>query len=84
MNITDQDLEELMLKIPPLRGKETTIGLNKATLRNLTDQQFRILWHLPNLKVMCTPKTIEYINQRRKFLGLQITDHANISQDKAD
>lgn len=69
--MTNQEaLESLYMKIPELRDCKT-IALPRHYFEKLTDVEFIVLYTLPaTLGVRVTPRTLEYIEARRKQLGL--------------
>jgi len=67
-------LESLFKKIPELRHS-MMIGLGTLHFKRLDDMEFIVLYRLiaspeSNIQVRVAPKTLRYIEERRKELGL--------------
>jgi hypothetical protein len=62
-------LQALYSKIPELKVHHK-IMLPGIYFKNLSDEEFIVLYTLPNLTVRVTPQTMKYIESRRIKLGL--------------
>ena len=56
-------------KIPELKV-ENEMFVSGNIIRHFTDDEFIELWMMPNKIIHCTLKTKEYIEDRRRKLGL--------------
>lgn len=50
--------------------------LTRTMMKGLSDLEFSILWYLPNLEVVVSPKTRDYIEMRRRRLDLKFKGYA--------
>lgn len=70
------DQQKLLEKLPILSTKGQRVMLTKTMMKGLTDLEFSILWYIPNLDVVVSPKTKDYIEQRRRRLDLKFKGYA--------
>jgi hypothetical protein len=56
-------------KIPALNGKGT-VYLPRVYFQKLTDEEFIVLWELKGLTIEVSRQTGDYIEKRRRMLGL--------------
>lgn len=70
----EQLITSLFEKVPILKEKADTTYLQKHMFEKLTDQEFVVLWALPNLVIRVAPQAADYIEERRMLLGLK-RDH---------
>jgi len=68
--ITQALEKSIFAKIPQLNGQRE-VYLPKVYFENLTDEEFIVLWRLPKLRIRCSAETGNYIEERRKLLGLK-------------
>ena len=68
-------------KIPALNGT-SEIYLPQVYFKNLTDEEFVVMWTLPDLTIKVTDKCGLYIEARRKRLGLTRTDTSEVVHKK--
>lgn len=71
MTNKNEILERLYKMIPELQGGFKTVMLNHNFWGGLTDEEFKVLYTFPSLKIRVTHKTMTYIENRRKQLGLK-------------
>ena len=80
-NIPPETVEKLkqriFRKIPDL-GEETEVYIPKGIIANLTDEEFIVLWSLPNITIKIGQKTSEYVDERRRLLGLRADEHGSV------
>ena len=57
-------------KIPALNGQHK-VYLPEMYFKKLNDEEFVVLWSLKGLEIVVNQKTGEYIEKRRKELGLR-------------
>jgi hypothetical protein len=72
-NLTHEEiLQGLFKKIPELQHNKA-VGLPGFYFERLTDLEFEIFYYMPGLIVTVSPKTMDYIEQRRVALKLKKT-----------
>ena len=79
---SQSQVESIIQKIPALANRNQRIMLQKSHFKHLTDFEFSILWHLPGLDIMCTPKTMEYVEKRREALNLKFDKNTSITKEE--
>jgi len=63
-------IESIFEKIPVLET-EKDVYLGKLYFKKLTDEEFVLLWTLPNLIIRVHPNAADYLEERRLLLGLK-------------
>ena len=63
-------------KLPVLGTKNQRVMLQRNMLKILTDTEFSILWYMPGLDIIISPATQDYIDKRRRALGLKFKVYA--------
>jgi len=69
-------------KIPELSGGFDMIYLHRISLEKLSDEEFILLWMLPDIEIRISKKTTVYIQERRNLLGLNPGRHSSIRQEE--
>ncbi len=67
-------VKEVMNQIPALKDNKR-LFLSRTFFVKLTDDQFTTLWYMPGFEIMVNKRTREYIEKRRRGLGLEKTKH---------
>ena len=70
-------------KIPVLE-EEKDIYLPKGMFELLTDEEFVVLWTLPNIVIRVSDRAAEYLEERRKLLGLKRAEQSGVLRSKKD
>lgn len=70
-------VKSIYKKIPDLR-ENSEIYLQKLYFLRLTDEEFVVLWSMPNLVIRVDNKAAIYIEERRKLLGLLRDTHSGV------
>jgi len=65
---------QLMNKLQVQNDSRTTF-LSKSFFAQLSDEEFTVLWYMPGIEIICSDRTMKYINTRRQALGLKRTKH---------
>jgi len=71
-------------KIPDLANEEENIYLSKAHFKLLTDQEFIVLWALPNIVIRVAKSAADYLEERRLLLGLKRAEHSGVLRSNKD
>ena len=74
MELDKKKVAELMEKIPKSDASEKVI-LPLVFFKNLSDDEFTILWLMPGIDIIVTPKVLKYIEKRRRSLKLVKNKH---------
>lgn len=61
--------KSLLGKLPQLNGS-ATVYLPLVYFKRLSDLEFIVLWEIKNMRIEVAPKTGDYIEKRRRMLGL--------------
>jgi len=72
----------LLKKIPVLNDKDSEIYLQRTDLKRLTDEEIVVLWTLPDVVIKLGKKAGEYLDERRKLLGLRANEHGRIVKEE--
>lgn len=73
--------QRIFTKIPELSGGWEQVYVSRADLKRLTDEEFVLLWMLPGIEVRVGNKTAEYVNERRRLLGLTQGKHSSVKKE---
>lgn len=65
-----QNIVQRIFKKIPVLEEEREVYLQVSYFKLLDDEEFVTLWSLPNLVIRVDLKAAEYIEERRKLLGL--------------
>ncbi len=68
-----EKIRKLMDKIPALIDKR--VFLSGYYFKSLSDDEFTTLWYMPGMEIMVSKRTRQFIEQRRRELGLVKTKH---------
>ena len=63
-------------KLLPAHGKDEQILLPAPFWKALSDTDFIIIWNMPDANILLPPRAEEYVEERRKKLGLKFTKNA--------
>jgi len=76
-------IRSIFRKIPVLEG-EKEIYLHRMYFEKLTDEEFIVLWSMPNLVIRVNPKAADYIEERRRLLGLKMSGMSGVLRGKEE
>ena len=68
--VQDSLKASIFAKIPALNGQHK-VYLPELYFKKLSDEEFVVLWSLKGIEIIVNQKTGEYIEKRRKSLGLR-------------
>jgi transcriptional regulator len=71
----------IFTKMPMLNGRDP-VYMPNMYFEKLTDEEFVVLWTLPNLVFHVNEKTGAYIEERRKRLGLKRMPGSEVKKGK--
>jgi len=69
-------------KIPELGENWDSVYVSLANLKRLTDEEFILLWMLPDIEIRISKKTTAYIQERKSLLGQSPGRHSSIRQEE--
>ena len=70
-------------KIPVLEEEED-IYINQGAFKTLTDEEFIVLWSLPNIVIRVSKNAADYLEERRKLLGLKRAEYSGVLRSSKD
>jgi hypothetical protein len=70
-------VKSIFKKIPVLE-EEKEIYLPKGMFQLLTDEEFIVLWSLPNIVIRVSDKAADYMEERRLLLGLKREESSGV------
>ena len=73
--------DRLFLKIPELSVGWEQVYVSLVDLKRLTDEEFILLWMLPNIEVRIGKKASAYVQERRRLLGLSANDNSRVKEE---
>lgn len=73
----EQIKKSIFSKIPQLNGA-VEIYLPLTYFKQLTDEEFAVLWHLPGLRIKVNEETAKAIEERRRLLGLKRGEQSQV------
>jgi hypothetical protein len=76
-------ITSIFTKIPEL-ATQNDIHLQKHIFEKLTDEEFITLWAMPNMIIKVSSSAADYVENRRRLLGLKRAVHSAVmkGQDK--
>ena len=76
-------VKSIFAKIPVLEEEEE-IYINQGAFQLLTDEEFIVLWSLPNIVIRVSDNAAKYLEERRKLLGLKRAEQSGVLQSSKD
>jgi len=71
-------------KIPELMEEEAEVYVPKVMFEKLNDEEFVVLWSLPNLVIRVSDNAAEYLEERRNLLGLKRDEGGGVMRTNED
>ena len=68
-------------KILELGENWEQVYLSRTNLQRLTDEEFILLWMLPDIEIRISKKTTAYVQERRNLLGLRSSEHSGVRKE---
>lgn len=81
MALHEKFKKSIFAKIPVLSGRED-VYLPQEYFTRLTDEEFVVLWTLPDLTIQVSEDCAAYIENRRKLLGLERAEGSEVRPSK--
>lgn len=76
-------VRSIFRKIPDL-VEEKEVYINKGRFQTLTDEEFVLLWALPNIVIRVSKNAADYLEERRQLLGLKRAEQSGVLRSSKD
>jgi hypothetical protein len=76
-------VKSIFRKIPDL-VEEKEVYINKGRFQTLTDEEFILLWSLPNIVIRVSKNAADYLEERRILLGLKRAEQSGVLRSSKD
>ena len=73
--------QRIFRKIPELGENWEQVFVSLANLKRLTDEEFILLWMLPDIEIRISKKATAYIQERKSLLGLSANVHSGVKKE---
>ena len=77
-------VKSIFEKIPELAEEEAVVYLTERLFEKLSDEEFVVLWSLPNMVIRVSDKAADYLEERRKLLGLKRDEQGGVMKENED
>jgi len=78
----DRLTQSIFKKIPELNENWEAVYLSKSHIKQLSDEEFVVLWALPNIVIRVAKSAADYIQERKDLLGLAPGRDSSIRQEE--